>query len=243
MGFKVKFFDNSYKKLTNKFYLFEDLEETLAAIQNIKDELNAEKVVFLNQKHTDKFVIIDENFVEAVDKEDLKIADALITNQTKIALAIYTADCVPILLVDTKNKIIAAIHAGYPGAKSELIDKTIKAMISKGSEHHNMQAFIGPCIRQKSYQVSKEFYNEFIAIDKGYAEFFIADNIQDKFLFDLPGFIKAKLKANNINKIIDKNEDSYSLSNYASYRKATHEKQKLTKNILSVIMLEDENNK
>ena len=89
---------------------------------------NSKKIFLLNQIHSNKFIYIDENF-----KPQKKIkADAVITNQKNIPIAILTADCVPLLLYDDKKHIIAAIHAGWRGAFKNIIYKVIHFMLRKG---------------------------------------------------------------------------------------------------------------
>ena len=55
-------------------------------------------------------------------------ADAIITNQKRLPIAVLTADCVPLLLYDSKEKIIAAIHAGWKGAFKGIINKKISSL-------------------------------------------------------------------------------------------------------------------
>ena len=55
-------------------------------------------------------------------------ADAIITNQKRLPIAVLTADCVPLLLYDSKEEIIAAIHAGWKGAFKGIINKKISSL-------------------------------------------------------------------------------------------------------------------
>jgi len=85
------------------------------------------KNIFLvHQIHSNKFIFIDKNY--KFKKEKVK-ADAIITNQEKLPIAVLTADCVPLLLFDSKKKMIAAIHAGWKGAFRGIIFKVIKFML------------------------------------------------------------------------------------------------------------------
>ena len=52
-------------------------------------------------------------------------ADALITGEQNIALGVVTADCLPILIHDEKNRVIATIHAGWKGLRDGIIENTI----------------------------------------------------------------------------------------------------------------------
>ena len=71
-------------------------------------------------------------------------ADAIITDQKKLPIAVLTADCVPVLLYDYKKKIIAAIHAGWKGAYRGIVKNVINFMLKKGCNSRNIIGAIGP---------------------------------------------------------------------------------------------------
>ena len=150
----------------------------------------------MHQMHSNKIIYIDKNF--KFSKKKIK-ADAVITNQKKIPIAVLTADCVPILLYDKKKDMIAAIHAGWKGAYKDIIKKVIKFMLTKGCKEKNILAAIGPCIQVKSYNVKKDFLKRFLKKNKENKSFF--KNIKNTIHFDLPNFIKSQLKSSRIIKI------------------------------------------
>jgi copper oxidase (laccase) domain-containing protein len=79
--------------------------------------------------------------------ERIPEADALITKERGLALAIRTADCLPIFILDTKIPAIAAIHAGYKGTMAGITSNTIKLMADKfGTDPSGCLAVIGPSI-------------------------------------------------------------------------------------------------
>ena len=128
--------------------------------------------LFLNQIHSNKVIIID-NINRVYQPHNKPQADALVTNLKNIALCIITADCVPVLLHDSQKQIIAAIHAGWKGAKSGIVNNTIDSMLKMGSKAEDIICYIGPCIRQKSYEVDNIFYQDFKKEDKDNQKFFI----------------------------------------------------------------------
>jgi YfiH family protein len=84
-------------------------------------------------------------------------ADASVTNQSGAVLAVQTADCVPILLVDVKKKVIAAIHAGWRGTLARIAQKAIGRMQMEFScKPENILAAIGPAIGGCCYEVGTE---------------------------------------------------------------------------------------
>ncbi|HTD43497.1 MAG TPA: peptidoglycan editing factor PgeF [Bryobacteraceae bacterium] len=83
--------------------------------------------------------------------------DALLTNRPGLRLSVRTADCYPILLADSKNRAVAAVHAGWRGAADEIVAKTIAKMRTQfGTSPPDIVAAIGPGIGVCCYQVGAE---------------------------------------------------------------------------------------
>ncbi|MGB8474951.1 MAG: peptidoglycan editing factor PgeF, partial [Candidatus Acidiferrum sp.] len=90
--------------------------------------------------------------------------DASITNRPGLLLAIQTADCVPILLVDPQKRAIAAIHAGWRGTVARIASKTIGAMqMHFGTNPRDLLAAIGPSIGPCCYEVGTEVATQFLS--------------------------------------------------------------------------------
>ena len=173
-------------------------------------------IILLNQTHSNKFIFIDENF--KFTKKKIK-ADAIITNQKKIPIAVLTADCVPILLYETEKNIIAAIHAGWKGAFKGITNKVINFMIQKGCRRDKIIAAVGPCIGPQNYNVKENFKKKFLKRNKENKIFF---SYKKKMIFfDLPNFVKNQLRLNKIKNIDMKNIDTFpSKNNFFSARRA-----------------------
>lgn len=83
--------------------------------------------------------------------------DALVTNQPGILLAVRTADCHPILLVDSRRRVIAAVHAGWRGTLARIAEKTVGVMRAAfGSNPSHITAVGGPGIQACCYAVGEE---------------------------------------------------------------------------------------
>lgn len=142
--------------------------------------LNYENLTDCKQIHSD--------IVRIIKSEDIgvtKEADAMITDIQDVPLMIYTADCVPIVLVDKKRKIIADIHAGWRGTYAEIVVKTIKSMLNNfGSNPEDIVAIIGPAIGPCCYEVSKELVDKFntIVTNKDFKFYIIKE---DRFYIEL----------------------------------------------------------
>ena len=187
----------------------------------------------LNQIHSNKFIFINKNFK---DKGKKIKADAIITNQAKLPIAILTADCVPLLLCDNKKKIIAAIHAGWRGAYKNIIKKVINFMVKKGCIRNDITVAIGPCIKQDNYEVKENFKKKFIKNSKKNNIFF--KNKKNLIYFDLPNYVNSKLKSNKIRNIDMINIDTFDKkNNFFSARRSLVSKHDDYGRNISIIMI------
>ncbi len=88
--------------------------------------------------------------------------DALVTSVPGLILGVQTADCVPILLADTKRRIVAAIHAGWRGTLKRIVMKTVGRMqMVFGSQPKDIVAALGPSIAGCCYEVGPEVAQAF----------------------------------------------------------------------------------
>lgn len=93
---------------------------------------------------------------------ELLVGDGLITNLPGVAIAVQTADCIPVLVVDTANQVVAAFHAGWRGTVRRIVEKGLGVMRREfGSQLKDVYAAIGPGIQQCCYEVGDEVRQEF----------------------------------------------------------------------------------
>jgi YfiH family protein len=89
-------------------------------------------------------------------------ADALVTNEPNLLLALFFADCVPVLLVDPARRVVAVAHAGWRGLAGGVLENTLAAMRARfGTEPGLALGAIGPCIGPCCYQVGPEVAQRF----------------------------------------------------------------------------------
>lgn len=88
-------------------------------------------------------------------------ADALITALPETPLAIFTADCVPIALVDPRKRLIASVHAGWRGTIAKIAEVAVSMMNELGANPGNILAFLGPAIGPCCYEVGNEIGRRF----------------------------------------------------------------------------------
>jgi len=85
--------------------------------------------------------------------------DAVITDKPGLCVCVKTADCIPVLLYDTRQRIVAAVHAGWRGTVSRIVQKTIEQM--KPVSPTDLHAIIGPGISLEWFEVGEEVYEAF----------------------------------------------------------------------------------
>jgi len=122
-------------------------------------------------------------------------ADAVVSATPGVICGALAADCAPVLLCDPQAHIVAAVHAGWKGALTGVVEAAVARMVSLGADKNRLRAAIGPCIGPASYEVGLEYVARFTHFDPGYARFFSAGAGPDKRQFDLPAFVLARLRA------------------------------------------------
>ena len=113
-------------------------------------------------------------------------ADGLITDQPGILLAVQTADCIPILIVDPVNQVVAAFHAGWRGTVRRIVQNGVGLMrLRYGSDPAKLLAAIGPGIGPCCYAVGEEVVSEFTSqfayAPKLFREVYDLDPIKEKY--------------------------------------------------------------
>ncbi len=188
------------------------------------------KLILVNQKHTSLCQVInDQNFVSGSIE-----ADAMATKNQSLILAVRTADCVPVLFLDDKNRNIAIAHAGWKGALSGVIADAFTKMNTLGSRNKDITILTGPCIGQQDYEVGEEFYQSFVEHDQANKRFFIPA-ANNKFFFSLPEFVQSIIVKQDIKELLMWPETTYGSKIWYSYREAFHQHKKPDGHILSFV--------
>ncbi len=105
------------------------------------------KTVFCHQVHSDTVLAVTEENCLGLDHHLYPESDGLITDTPGLALAVFTADCTPILLHDPVRGAVGAVHAGWRGTAADIAGKTVRAMEAHfGCRPENIRAAIGPNI-------------------------------------------------------------------------------------------------
>lgn len=164
----------------------------IANRENVAKALGLNEVycfVTADQTHSANITVIDSreskgwNTVEGAVTD----CDALVTNHKGVMLTILTADCVPVLLVDTHLKIVAAVHAGWKGTQANIAGKTVRKMQEVfGSEPKEIAAFVAPSIGRCCYEVGYDVAQHF-------ADPETFEKLGEKYMLDLPLVNKKQL--------------------------------------------------
>jgi len=157
--------------------------------------LTSERLLSVHQIHSADAVIADGPW----DNERPR-ADAIVTRCPDLAISALAADCTPVLFADPKSRIVAAAHAGWRGALSGVLERTIASIERIGGSKTRLVAAIGPCIAQASYEVGPEFEAQFVENDRANARFF-APGEGDRRKFDLKAFCAARLRAAGVSAV------------------------------------------
>jgi polyphenol oxidase len=216
------------------------IDRALLNRQNILQDLKNkgfefDNLLFVNQIHSAEVVVVDDKS-KIHDVQNLPKADAIVTNISNVAIAVVTADCAPIFLFDEEVPVIAVVHAGWRGAKSGVIQKAILEMKNLGAK--NIKAEIGPMIQQESYEVSQEFFDDFLLEKKDNQKFFKTTLKSGHYLFDLPAYVVEKMSEAQIFKVNNLGIDTYKNEEmFFSFRRSTHRLEKDCGRNVSVIVI------
>lgn len=125
-------------------------------------KISAKRILFMNQVHGSTVTAVD-----GTEATLLPRTDALLTNTPEIFLAVKGADCLPLLLFDEKQSVVAALHAGWRGTLAGITEATVSALCQKyGSDPKNIRAILGPCICAKCYNVADSTDDRILAFEE-----------------------------------------------------------------------------
>lgn len=105
-------------------------------------------LIWMQQVHGDHV-----HRVEGPGASVIPETDALMTTEPGIALAVLSADCVPVLFADSGAGIVAGAHAGRVGAQLGIVPRTIDAMVEAGAQVDRISVFLGPAVSGRHYEV------------------------------------------------------------------------------------------
>lgn len=176
-------------------------------LMKLKDWFNLKEIGYLKQMHSKLVYNFDGEVYEG---------DGIITNRRDIGIGVFTADCVPILIYDKVNQVVAAVHSGWKGTLNEIVVNTLYKLKSEyGSDMKDIIAYIGPHNRGCCYEIGddvkqlffcKEIYNDIEIIKDNKLN--LEKCIVEQLLFN--GVEKKNILSSNICTFCDENYNMYS---------------------------------
>ena len=159
--------EGSYASFNINHYCGDEAEDIARNRQMLCRQLqiDEQKLVYPHQTHGTQMFCVTDNFFslpEAERKEKLEGIDAVATNLPGVCIGVSTADCIPILLYDSRQHVGAAIHAGWRGTVARIAEQTVRRLTEVyGSEPSDLRAVIGPGISLRSFEVGDEVWQAF----------------------------------------------------------------------------------
>ncbi len=146
------FSKEKFKHANFSFNVGDNQTNVQSNINCLKNQLNINHIVFMNQIHSNlaNNVSINSNYVDS---------DAIFSNDRRISCAVLTADCIPILITNKAGSIIGCIHAGWKGLRDNIIENFFNKL--SNTQREDIIVLLGPCISQNKYEVDADVLNHF----------------------------------------------------------------------------------
>ncbi len=189
-------------------------------------------IVWLNQVHETEVLHVNE-FLTGTPPVT---ADASVTTNHEVALAIMTADCLPVLFVARNERGVpvgvAAAHAGWRGLHAGVLERTVHELLAKTStKPESVSSWLGPCIGPLSFEVGPEVFDAFVESHPEQASCFVQghskyDNrlrsspvSQEKYFGDLRALARMALQRCGVSKVQQSEQDTFTDLNWFSHRR------------------------
>lgn len=129
-------------------------------------------------------------------------ADAAITQTPGRVLAILTADCLPVVIVDEAATTLGAAHAGWRGLVGGVLEATLARMTQATGGSPSWKAWIGPAIGPQAFEVGADVRDAFLADDAGNAACFVPRaEVPGKWWADLPELAARRLRRAGVTQV------------------------------------------
>lgn len=167
-----------------------DLPANILSNRQLLEMAVGRRLVYMKQVHGNTVLRADKTTDDGIE------CDGLVTCDSGICVAVLTADCLPLLLCAEDGRICAAVHCGWRGTVCGIAAKAVGLMRDIAGNSIKIRAFIGPCIRQESFEVGpevKEAALSGLGNEKSVAECFSAGR-GDRLMCSLPALARLSLE-------------------------------------------------
>jgi len=145
-----------YASLNLAYWVGDDSMHVSENWRRLREVIGTDPIARVHQMHGKTVrVVTRENFSEKPE------GDGMVTAEAGIMLAVASADCVPILMIDAAQRIVGAIHAGWRGVIAGIAEEGVRAMESLGARPREIQAALGPSIGQCCFEVDEDLAHRF----------------------------------------------------------------------------------
>ena len=156
--------------------------------------IDTEKFVCGKQVHGNEVMMVyPEDAREPYGYDTLFEADGYVTNHPGVPLAVFTADCIPLLLADENNSVIASVHCGWRSTVADIEKAAIDKMLILGAEIDTIKACIGPAIGKCCFEVGGEVIAEVEKLLAGSTYGLYEKKENGKYMLDLKEALKRRL--------------------------------------------------
>lgn len=196
---KGGFSEGSFSRLNIGFHVGDSNFKVLQNRQKLADAVGIDLFwfTFANQTHSGNVAVIDaaSRGKGATEKRTaFENTDGMVTNVERICLCVQVADCVPVLMYDPVEHVIAAVHAGWRGILKRIVPATIEKMIQQyGCRAENIYAGIGPSNGPCCYEVEEDVKRETLTSLGSINGIISPGQKPGKFIFDQWNAVKMQL--------------------------------------------------
>ncbi|MEZ8069320.1 peptidoglycan editing factor PgeF [Vibrio sp. FF145] len=169
--------------------------------------------VWLNQTHSTDVVTVLEPVANVLD------ADGAFTTAKGVVCSAMTADCLPVILTDTKGTQVAAVHAGWRGLAGGILENAVAKFSNLDSENQII-AWLGPAIGKGAFEVGNDVLDAFVRFDPQAKLAFKAKSEPGKWLANMSQLATQRLMKVGVTSVTDSNLCTYADSDaFYSYRR------------------------
>ena len=193
-------------------------------LQNKKNFFNKNNIDINNSlkikvTYSDNIFILDKDFINKNDLSSLELdTDSIITKEPNIFLYLYFADCIPMVMFDKKNNVLAFAHMGWQSIELDLHKKIINTLKEKyNTDSSNIEVVLGPSIKKESYILKKPSQLKFECWRP-----FLKEIKKDYYEIDLSGYLVNSLKNEGILDIKVNYIDTAKDNNYFSHYRCVY---------------------
>lgn len=153
------YFGNAQDRLNQDEYYALDPETDLVThpqYSHLVDLLGIESLIFLKQVHKNTGYVVTEEMLPSLRRPFAVEGDYLLTDLPGVGIGIMTADCLPIIIHDTRTNAVAAIHAGWRGSVEHIAQRAFKRMQEAyGTQGVDVRVYYGPSAQPCCYEVGE----------------------------------------------------------------------------------------